>query len=97
MIEGIPLSVADLSGYGLAVVLIAFLVVSLVRGWLITRLQYCTMEETMKYYREAHTKDQETISILTRTVEKQTVVNDIVVSTMTTMKRLQEQDQESGR
>lgn len=91
MFEGIPLSLGDLSAYGLLVVLVAFLIVSLVRGWLVIRLHYCAMEDTMKYWRDAAKTAQETAAIQARTIEKQTVVGDTVVSVMSSLQRMQGQ------
>lgn len=79
MLEGIPLSVADLSGWGLAVTLATLNVVGIFRGWVVPKPFYDLAVKRGDALQETADTQRETISTQSQTILKQTAVGDTVV------------------
>lgn len=91
VIEGVPLGLANLSAAGLLIVETAFLVLALVKGWIVVRVHYDAALKTAENYRIISEKKTETIHIQAQTILEYGAVGETVVKVMDTLqKRSQE-------
>lgn len=86
---GIPTGLADLGAWGLLITTVAFVLVSIFRGWIVVKLHYDTLLKRCETAEAANAKLTEnnaqlteTNSVQARTIEKQTAVGDTVVKVM---------------
>lgn len=82
MIESIPLGLANLSATGLLIIETAFIVLALVKGWLVVKVHYDAAVQTAENYREVSEKKTETIHIQAQTILNYGVVGETVVKVM---------------
>lgn len=79
---GIPTGLADLGAWGLLITLVAFVLVSIVRGWLVVRLHYDAAIKRAETAEAALAKVNDVNAVQARTIEKQTAVGETVVKVM---------------
>lgn len=86
---GIPTGLADLGAWGLLITLVAFVIISIFRGWIVVKLHYDTLLQRAVAAETANIKLAETNAVLVntndvqaRTIEKQTAVGDTVEKVM---------------
>lgn len=79
---GLPTGLADLSMGGLLITLVAFMMLSVFRGWIVVKLHYDTLLARCTAAEAAVTRLTETNAVQARTIEKQTAVGDTVVRVM---------------
>lgn len=79
---GFPVGLADMSLGGLLVTLVAFIIISVFRGWIVVKLHYDTLLLRCEKAEAAVDRLTETNAIQARTIEKQTAVGDTVVRVM---------------
>ncbi|UOK18358.1 membrane protein [Arthrobacter phage BruhMoment] len=79
---GIPTGLADLSVGGLLITLVAFLIISIVRGWLVVKMHYDAALKRAETAETALAKVNEVNAVQARTIEKQTAVGETVVKVM---------------
>lgn len=82
MLESIPLGLANLSATGLLIMETTFLVIALVRGWLVVKVHYDAAVQTAENYRQVSEKKTETINIQAQTILNYGVVGETVVKVM---------------
>lgn len=85
VIEGVPLGLANMSAAGLLILETAFIVVALVRGWLVVKIHYDAALKTAENYRAISEKKTETIHIQAQTIMEQGAVGKTVVKVMNTL------------
>lgn len=85
MIEGIPLGLADLSGWGLLVLLVALNVVGLFRGWVVPKPFYDLQVTRCDKLETTVDTQRETINTLSEAVNKQSAVGNTVVRVVSSM------------
>lgn len=78
----IPIGLANLSATGLLIVETAFIVLALVKGWLVVKVHYDTAVQTAENYRAVSEKKTETIQIQAQTILNYGVVGETVVKVM---------------
>lgn len=79
---GIPTGLVDMSLGGLLITLVAFVILSVFRGWIVVKLHYDTLLLRCEKAEAAVDRLTETNAIQARTIEKQTAVGDTVVRVM---------------
>lgn len=79
MLEGIPLSVADMSGWGLLILLATLNVVGIFRGWVVPKPFYELAVKRGDALQTTADNQREVISTQSQTILKQTAVGDTVV------------------
>lgn len=79
---GIPTSLADMSANGLLILLVALVIVSLFRGWLIPKVHYQNVVKRADILQSTIDDLMETNAVQARTIDKQTVVGDTVIRVM---------------
>lgn len=79
---GIPTGLADLSAAGLLITLVAFIILSVFRGWIVVKLHYDTLLKRCETAEATVATLTETNAVQARTIEKQTAVGDTVVRVM---------------
>lgn len=90
MIEGIPLSLADVGGWGLSVLLVALVIVAIFRGWLSPKPHVDFLERRIEADADTIKTLTETNSVQARTIDKQTAVGDTVVKVMSSVQDARE-------
>jgi hypothetical protein len=83
----LPTGLADLSMGGLLITLVAFMILSVFRGWIVVKLHYDTLLARCTAAEAAVTRLTETNAVQARTIEKQTAVGDTVVRVMNSVQQ----------
>ena len=96
MIEGIPLSLAELAPGSLLVLLVAFFVLCLAKGWIVVKLHYDAVERSRDYWRDIAQKAVDTTHILSQANERNSVASEITVKTMAAMQEIRQEAQQGG-
>jgi hypothetical protein len=83
-VEGItlPTGLAEMSSTGLLITLAAFLIVSIVRGWLVVKIHYDAAIKRAETAEAAAATLTATNAVQAQTIEKQTAVGETVVRVM---------------
>lgn len=90
MIEGIPLSLADMSGWGLLVVLVAINFIGLFRGWVVPKSFYDLLVKRADHLEATVDNQRETIALQAKTIDKQTAIGNTVVRVMSSVQDARE-------
>lgn len=78
----IPMGLANLSATGLLIVETAFIILAIVKGWLVVKVHYDAAVQTAENYRAVSEKKTETIHIQAQTIHEYGVVGETVVKVM---------------
>jgi hypothetical protein len=78
----IPTGLAEMSSTGLLITLVAFFIISVVRGWLIVKIHYDTAIKRAETAEAAVATLTATNAVQAQTIEKQTAVGETVVRVM---------------
>lgn len=79
---GIPTGLADLSVGGLLITLVALVIVSMFRGWIVVKLHYDTLLKRVELAEATIVTLTATNAVQASTIEKQTAVGETVVRVM---------------
>ena len=93
MLEGIPLSIADMSAVSLLILLVTLFVTALMRGWIVVKVHHDAMTRAKDHWRDAATKKDETIALMAQANLEHNIVGQTVVKVMSV---IQEQNESSG-
>lgn len=85
MLEGIPLSLGDMSVGALLIVETAFIILALVKGWIVVKIHYDAAVKAAENYRAVSEKKTETIHLQAQTIHEHQVVGETVVRVMNTL------------
>lgn len=85
MLEGIPLSLGDMSLGGLLIVQTSFIILALVKGWIVVKIHYDAAVKAAENYRTVSEKKTETIHLQAQTIHEHQVVGETVVRVMNTL------------
>ncbi|QWY82777.1 hypothetical protein PP641_gp037 [Arthrobacter phage SilentRX] len=80
---GLPLGITDMGPWALLILVVALVLTSLFRGWIIPKIHYDFIVKRSEAQQGTIEKQSETISVQARTIDKQTAVGDTVVRVMT--------------
>lgn len=82
-IVGLPFaSLAEMSSTGLLIVCVAFMIVSLFRGWIVVKLHYDTLLKRCELAEQTVVTLTATNAVQAKTIEKQTSVGETVIKVM---------------
>lgn len=81
----IPTGLADLGAYGLLVTLVAFVIISIFRGWIVVKLHYDTLITRVELAEATVATLTATNAVQAATIQKQTAVGETVVKVMTSV------------
>lgn len=93
MLEGIPLSIVDLSAGGLLILLVTFLILSIFRGWIVVKVHYDNMTKAKDHWRDAATEKDKTIALMAQASIEHNIVGQTVVKVMSV---IQEKNESPG-
>lgn len=82
---GVPLGITDMGPWALLTLVIATVLTSLLKGWLIPKIHYEYIVKRSEAQQGTIDKLSETNSVQARTIDKQTAVGDTVVRVMTSV------------
>lgn len=85
MFEGIPLGLADLSVGALLILETAFIILALVKGWIVVKIHYDAAVKAAENYRAVSEKKTDTIHLQAQTIHEHQVVGETVVRVMNTL------------
>lgn len=80
---GVPLGITEMGPWALLILVVALVLTSLFRGWIIPKIHYDFIVKRSEAQQGTIEKQSETISVQARTIDKQTAVGDTVVRVMT--------------
>jgi hypothetical protein len=83
-VEGIvlPTGLADMTSTGLLITLVAFVILSLFRGWIVVKIHYDTAVKRAETAEATAATLTATNAVQAQTIEKQTAVGETVVRVM---------------